>query len=70
MVNSLYKRFRLRFIISSVYFLKVFVLYQEKHGLYFIKSRTFAKGFVRLDKNQMFSTTANTKNKVLKQYEV
>lgn len=51
MVNSLYKRFRLRFIISSVYFLNVFVLYQEKHGLYFIKNRIFAKEFVRLDKN-------------------
>ena len=51
MVNSLYKRFRLRLTISVVYFLKVFVLYQEKHSLYFIKSRTFAKGFMRLNKN-------------------
>jgi len=51
MVNSLYKRFRLRLTISVVYFLNVFVLYQEKHGLYFIKSRTFAKRFVRLNKN-------------------
>ena len=51
MVNSLYKRFRLRFIISVVYFLKVFVLYQEKHGLYFIKSRTFAEKFMRFKMN-------------------
>ena len=51
MVNSLYKRFRLRYIILVVYLLNVFVLYQEKHGLYFIKSRTFAEKFMRFKMN-------------------